>query len=64
MRSCYGRGRPLRAAIQTCCLAAFLFFGYDQGNFGGILQNPDWLETFDYPVSSLYHSHLLNICRY
>lgn len=30
MRTCYGRGRPLRAAIYTCCLAAFLFFGYAQ----------------------------------
>ncbi|KAF2178797.1 general substrate transporter [Zopfia rhizophila CBS 207.26] len=49
MRSCYGRGRPLRAAIGTCCLAAFLFFGYDQGVFGGILQMPDWLEQFDHP---------------
>ncbi|PSN72001.1 general substrate transporter [Corynespora cassiicola Philippines] len=49
MRSCYGRGKPLRAAISTCCLAAFLFFGYDQGVFGGILQMPDWLEQFDHP---------------
>ncbi|ORY14326.1 general substrate transporter [Clohesyomyces aquaticus] len=49
MRTCYGRGRPLRVAISTCCLAAFLFFGYDQGVFGGILQMPDWLEQFDHP---------------
>jgi len=49
MRSCYGRGKPLRAAIATCCLAAFLFFGYDQGVFSGILQNEDWLNRFGHP---------------
>lgn len=48
-RSCYGRGKPLRTAIATCCLAAFLFFGYDQGVFGGILQMPDYLDQFNHP---------------
>ncbi|KAF2028068.1 MFS general substrate transporter [Setomelanomma holmii] len=47
--SCYGRGKPLRTAIAACCLAAFLFFGYDQGVFGGILQMPDYFEQFDHP---------------
>ncbi|KAK0306050.1 hypothetical protein LTR01_006398 [Friedmanniomyces endolithicus] len=50
MRSCYPRGRPLQAAIYAACLSAFLFFGYDQGVFGGILQNPHWLATFNYPT--------------
>jgi len=27
-----------------------VFFGYDQGVFGGILQNPHWLATFNYPT--------------
>ncbi|KAI5235199.1 putative Myo-inositol transporter 1 [Aureobasidium subglaciale] len=35
MRTCYGRGAPLRWAVYLCCLSAFLFFGYvparDQG---------------------------------
>jgi sugar porter (SP) family MFS transporter len=49
MRSWYGRGRPLRAAITYCCLCAFLFFGYDQGVFSGILQNKNWLDQFGHP---------------
>lgn len=49
MRSCYGRGTPLKAAIYACCLSAFLFFGYDQGVFGGLLQNKDWLNQFNHP---------------
>jgi len=27
MRSCYGRGAPLRWAVYAACLSAFLFFG-------------------------------------
>ena len=51
MRNWYRHGRPLRAAIGTCCLAAFLFFGFDQGVFSGILQNENWLSQFHHPVS-------------
>ena len=50
MRTCYGRGKPLRAAIYAACLSAFLFFGYDQGVFSGLLQNQDWLDQFGRPV--------------
>lgn len=53
MRQCYGSGRPMQAAIYTVCLSAFLFFGYDQGVFGGILQNNYWLEQFDHPSPSV-----------
>ncbi|EMD00332.1 hypothetical protein BAUCODRAFT_102843 [Baudoinia panamericana UAMH 10762] len=49
MRTCYGRGAPLRAAIYAACLSAFLFFGYDQGVLGGLLENPAWLDQFDHP---------------
>ncbi|KAK5054398.1 hypothetical protein LTR84_001288 [Exophiala bonariae] len=49
MRNWYRHGRPLRMAISTCCLAAFLFFGFDQGVFSGILQNEDWLNRFNHP---------------
>lgn len=49
MRSIYGRGKPLQAAIYACCLSAFLFFGYDQGVFGGLLQNTHWLDQFNHP---------------
>lgn len=31
---------------------AFVLFGYDQGVFGGILQNKDWLDQFDHPSDS------------
>jgi hypothetical protein len=32
---------------------AFVLFGYDQGVFGGILQNRDWLDQFEHPSDSL-----------
>ena len=47
----YGPGRPTRLGISACCLAAFLFFGFDQGVFSGILQNENWLDLFNHPVS-------------
>lgn len=31
MRSWFGRGKPLRIAVTSCCLTAFVLFGYDQG---------------------------------
>ncbi|UNI22904.1 hypothetical protein JDV02_008748 [Purpureocillium takamizusanense] len=49
MRTWLGRGRSLQAGITTCCLVAFVLFGYDQGVFSGILQNADWLDRFHYP---------------
>lgn len=49
MRTCYGRGAPLRGAIYVACLSAFLFFGYDQGVFSGLLQNPDFQKQFNDP---------------
>lgn len=52
MYSWFGRGRSLQVAISGCCLLAFTLFGYDQGVFGGILQNQDWLEQFGYPSDS------------
>lgn len=32
---------------------AFILFGYDQGVFGGIVTNANWMETFDHPDSGL-----------
>ncbi|MCJ1333108.1 hypothetical protein MMC10_009802 [Thelotrema lepadinum] len=49
MRSWYGRGKSLQLAIGYCCLTAFLFFGYDQGVFSGILQNKNWLDLYGHP---------------
>ncbi|KAF2019571.1 general substrate transporter [Aaosphaeria arxii CBS 175.79] len=52
MHSWLGRGKSLRAGVTVCCLIAFVLFGYDQGVFGGILQNKDWLDQFDHPSDS------------
>lgn len=45
----FGRGRGLRIAVMITCQMAFVFFGYDQGVFSGIIGNPDWLNQFDHP---------------
>ncbi|KAJ5580823.1 general substrate transporter [Penicillium hetheringtonii] len=52
MRSWYGRGRSLQAAVTACCLVAFILFGYDQGVFSGIVGNEDWRKQFGYPNDS------------
>ncbi|KAG6986426.1 hypothetical protein G7Y79_00090g101220 [Physcia stellaris] len=49
----FGRGRALRVAVAITCQTAFVFFGYDQGVFSGIIGNPDWLDRFGHPNSSL-----------
>lgn len=48
-KSFLGPGKPIQQGITTCCLIAFILFGYDQGVFGGILQNEDWLDLFNHP---------------
>ncbi|CAM1502720.1 Fc.00g074960.m01.CDS01 [Cosmosporella sp. VM-42] len=52
MKSWLGRGKGVRVGITICCLIAFILFGYDQGVFGGILQNEDWLNQFGHPSDS------------
>ncbi|EQB56561.1 hypothetical protein CGLO_03418 [Colletotrichum gloeosporioides Cg-14] len=47
------RGKSVQAGITVCCLIAFVLFGYDQGVFGGILHNDDWLRQFDHPSDTL-----------
>lgn len=42
----------MQAAIYAACLSAFLFFGYDQGVFGGILQNKYFVDQFKDPDST------------
>ncbi|RDW67035.1 general substrate transporter-2 [Coleophoma crateriformis] len=53
MRSWFGRGKSLRLAVSGCCLLAFTLFGYDQGVFGGILQNQNWLHQFGNPDATI-----------
>ncbi|KAJ5959367.1 uncharacterized protein N7479_006517 [Penicillium vulpinum] len=52
MHSFLGRGKTLQFALTVCCLMAFVLFGYDQGVFGGILENKDWLDQFNHPSDS------------
>lgn len=52
MKSWFGRGKTLQFAVTVCCLCAFVLFGFDQGVFGGILQNEDWLNQFNHPSDS------------
>lgn len=52
MRSWYGRGKSLQAAVTACCLVAFILFGYDQGVFSNIVTNEDWKKQFGYPDDS------------
>lgn len=49
----FGRGRSLRIAVAIACQTAFVFFGYDQGVFSGIIGNENWLNQFGHPDSSL-----------
>ena len=58
----WGRGKKLQFAIYVVCLSAFLFFGYDQGVFGGILQNKYWLDQFDHPSSSVTGITVASYC--
>lgn len=53
MRTWFGRGKKLQRAVTSCCLCAFVLYGYDQGVFGGILENKDWLRQFDDPGDTL-----------
>ncbi|OQU98931.1 hypothetical protein CLAIMM_04640 [Cladophialophora immunda] len=44
-------GRPSQLAITYTCLTAFLLFGYDQGVFGSLVTNPDFLDVIGNPSS-------------
>ncbi|KAK5165291.1 uncharacterized protein LTR77_009389 [Saxophila tyrrhenica] len=49
----FGRGFKLQVAITITCQIAFIFFGYDQGVFSGIVTNENWKQTFGNPGSGL-----------
>ncbi|KAF4502675.1 Sugar transporter STL1 [Fusarium agapanthi] len=53
MRTWFGHGKKLQRAVTSCCLCAFVPYGYDQGVFGGILENEDWLRQFNDPGDTL-----------
>lgn len=41
----FGRGFKLQVAITVTCQIAFIFFGYDQGVFSGIVRVPISSQT-------------------
>ncbi|KAJ6090081.1 hypothetical protein N7467_005297 [Penicillium canescens] len=43
----------LQYRITAACGAGFLLFGYDQGVFGGLLDNEPFLETFGNPSETI-----------
>ena len=47
------RGKSLTWGITISCGAGFFLFGYDQGVFGGILTNQNFLDTFNNPNSTI-----------
>ncbi|KAJ6018820.1 hypothetical protein N7522_000887 [Penicillium canescens] len=49
----YGRGRSLRMAIMFTCQLAFIFFGYDQGVFSGIVGNDEFLDIVHHPSAGI-----------
>ncbi|KIW19135.1 hypothetical protein PV08_03427 [Exophiala spinifera] len=48
-RDWFKAGRPTQLAITYTCLSAFVLFGWDQGVFGGLITNPDFLDIFHHP---------------
>ncbi|KAF2021196.1 sugar transporter STL1 [Aaosphaeria arxii CBS 175.79] len=46
-------GKQLDWAVISCCSAAFLLFGYDQGVMGGLVSTPEFLKSFNHPTPGL-----------
>lgn len=46
-------GKRLTWGITVACGSGFFLFGYDQGVFGGILNNNNFLQTFDNPNNTI-----------
>jgi MFS family permease len=49
----FAAGGPTRTAIAITCGQAFFLFGYDQGVFGGLITNNNFLDTFGHPAPGL-----------
>jgi MFS family permease len=47
------QGKSLQYGITAACGAGFLLFGYDQGVFGGLLDNEPFLRTFGFPGATI-----------
>jgi sugar porter (SP) family MFS transporter len=47
------QGNRLLLGITVACGSGFFLFGYDQGVFGGILNNQQFLDTFNTPDATI-----------
>lgn len=47
------QGRPLAAGITLTCGFSFMLFGWDQGVFGGILNDPSFAKQFHNPTATI-----------
>lgn len=47
------QGRSITWGITVACGSGFFLFGYDQGVFGGILNDKNFLKTFNNPDSTI-----------
>ncbi|KAL3462401.1 general substrate transporter [Aspergillus heterothallicus] len=47
------QGRAITWGITVACGSGFFLFGYDQGVFGGILNDKNFLKTFNNPDSTI-----------
>ncbi|KAJ4243823.1 hypothetical protein NW762_014700 [Fusarium torreyae] len=52
-KSWFKPGFQTQLAITANCLHAFFLFGYDQGVFGGLISNPDFLDIVNHPGEGL-----------
>ncbi|KAK2590342.1 hypothetical protein QQS21_011985 [Conoideocrella luteorostrata] len=46
------RGKQTQFGINVCCDIAFVLYGWEQGVFGPILENENWLDLFNHPSDS------------
>uniref|UniRef100_A0A060T9Y4 ARAD1D18634p n=1 Tax=Blastobotrys adeninivorans TaxID=409370 RepID=A0A060T9Y4_BLAAD len=52
-RGCLFALVPPSYQIVICCALGFTLFGYDQGLYGGIIINQNFLNDFDHPSSTI-----------
>ncbi|KAF2471622.1 general substrate transporter [Lindgomyces ingoldianus] len=48
-----GSGERLTVWISIAASTVLIFYGYDQGVFGNVIINENFLETFDYPSANM-----------
>ena len=58
-----GSGERLTVWISIAASTVLIFYGYDQGVFGNVIINEDFLHTFGYPSANMQvrKSYLLSM---